>query len=92
MASRYKVGDIVKIVDDPYDDCAFGWDYGEMDRYCGVETTITKVVWDEYEGRYAYSIAADDGDYNWCDGCLLQPDPELRESDVDLGILYNIRA
>lgn len=89
LRPKYQAGDVVKIVDDPYYDCEFGWD-GGMDRYCGIETTITNAEWRDWDGCYAYYIDADGGHYAWCEGCFEYPEPDIGESDADLSVLYNM--
>lgn len=79
---KFQKGDIVVVACEPYDDCPFGWAALEMDEYCGVETTITDVRWSSFAGAYGYSIAADNGEFTWCENCF-SAEPDIEESDCD---------
>ena len=48
---KFKKGDIVRVVDEPYEDCPFEW-IGEMDDYCGQTAVITSVTWTEWAGAW----------------------------------------
>lgn len=79
----FQVGDIVQVVDVPYEDCPFKW-VEDMDEMCGKETTITRVDW--YDGRktYGYRISGDNGSCVWCENCFISMEPDLAESDAEL--------
>lgn len=84
--SRFKKGDVVRVVDTPYEDCPFEW-IDDMDEYCGTETTITDVFWIERRNMYGYYIAADDRCCTWCENCFVM-EPDLEESDSDISVLF----
>ena len=84
--SIFRIGETVRIVDEPYDDCPFLW-VEEMSRWCGEEVTIESVEWDEAEETFRYYITEDDGDFSWCENCFVHEEIELPESDGDMALL-----
>lgn len=78
---RFHVGDYVRVVDNPYYDCPFGW-IGEMTLFCGKEVQIRRVWWVLARNRYAYEI---EGSLCvWCVNCfneIADTIPEQTESD-----------
>ena len=84
--SRFKVGDIVQVVDEPYEDCPFEW-IDEMDECCGKTATIKSVRWDNYYGQYAYGIDIDEYHCSWCERCFIE-DSEIEESDSEIKMLF----
>lgn len=63
----YNVGDYVQIknIEQPKS-CLGGYTFSnEMCQYAGKETCITKIVFDNEEKIYIYSLEIDDGRFNW---------------------------
>lgn len=85
---KFSVGDVVKVVDVPYEACVFGWD-GVMSRYCGMEATITAAGYDYSYEAERYRIDLDDGRFVWCGGCFESACAELNESDEDVMTLFS---
>ena len=83
---RFNIGDVVRIVDTPYHDCPFTW-IDEMSDYCGEETTITDVYWNESSKTHGYSLDCDDGCCTWCENCF-EPELDIEESDSDPNVLF----
>lgn len=83
---RYQKGDIVRVVDEPYDDCPFEW-IGEMDDYCGQTATITSATWNEWAGAWGYAIDIDEYCCTWCENCFIV-DSDIEESDSDIKMLF----
>lgn len=79
----FQVGDIVQVVDVPYEDCPFKW-VEQMDEMCGEETTITSVDWFEGRKTYGYRISGDNESCVWCENCFISLEPDLAESDAEL--------
>lgn len=73
----YRIGDVVRVVDKPYDQCSFGW-MPSMDRFCGVTKTIRGICWVEALGIYGYRI--DGTIYTFCKNCFV---PLTNEDDAD---------
>ena len=76
---RFNVGDTVRIVYDPYDDCPFGWVY-EMNRYCGMEATIERKHYNDAYCTYAYKVNVDGQKFTWCEDCFIAGE-EIDEQD-----------
>ena len=68
--SRFKVGDVVHVVAEPYLDCPFNWVSG-MTRMCGKEVTISRVLWDGSLHCYAYRIANTNA-FIYCENCFVE--------------------
>ena len=83
--AKFKVGDIVRVVDTPYKDCPFVW-VDEMTDCCGEEVTITDVFWIESLNAHGYSISEDCGVSTWCENCFVQ-EADIAESDSDISLL-----
>lgn len=83
---RFKKGDIVRVVDEPYEDCPFEW-IGEMDDYCGQTAVITSVTWNEWAGAWGYAIDIDEYCCTWCENCFTE-DHDIEESDADVTTLF----
>lgn len=85
---RFKVGDHVRIVDEPYYDCAHGWDTN-MSKYCGRDAIVIGVWESEYPGNDDYTLDVDDGYFAWCENCFVQePEIDIEESDKGLDFLF----
>lgn len=82
---RFQVGDVVRIVDTPYNDCPFSWVEG-MDDYCGWEVTIEDVFWVERHKTHGYLLDCDDGCCTWCENCFVR-EADIEESDSDISVL-----
>lgn len=78
--SKFKKGDIVRVVDEPYEDCPFEW-IGEMDDCCGKEAVITDMIWFGHRGIWGYYLDIDEYDCKWCENCFVV-EPDLVESDL----------
>ena len=78
---KYKVGDRVRVVDSPYEECPFGWAF-IMDDFCGRECVIIRTCWNWVFDAFEYHIrAADTGEESscmWCDHCFI---PLITEED-----------
>lgn len=85
---KYKKGDVVQVVDEPYVDCPFEW-IGEMDECCGRVATITGVSWNEWHKDWGYSIDIDDYLCTWCENCFVAF-TDIEESDVDINTLFQV--
>ena len=83
---RFKKGDIVRVVDEPYEDCPFEW-IGEMDDCCGKEAVITDTIWVGHRGIWGYYLDIDEYDCTWCENCFAD-DSEIEESDADVTTLF----
>lgn len=83
---RYQKGEIVRVVDEPYEDCPFEW-IGAMDDCCGHEARIVDVSWIGRFGAYGYSIDIDECDCIWCENCFVV-EPDLQESEFNPSILF----
>lgn len=70
----YHVGDVVRFVDEPYNQCPFWWTPG-MNKYCGVTTEIREVLWVERSGCYAYK-AIGCNNYSFCKNCFVTQEEE----------------
>lgn len=84
--AKFKVGDIVRVVDTPYKDCPFVW-VDEMSDFCGEEVKITDVFWIESLNAHGYLISEDCGDSTWCENCFVQ-ESDIEESDEDISVLF----
>lgn len=85
--ARYQVGDVVQVVDEPYDACPFKW-IDDMDEYCGHVAVITRVRWNEALDTWAYYLDISKGmSYQWCENCFADV-PELEESEEDASVLF----
>lgn len=82
---KYKVGDTVRIVEEPYLKCPFMW-VQEMTELCGTEAVIKDVFWVESRGTHGYLISTEDY-CTWCENCFII-EPDLVESDIDLSVLF----
>lgn len=86
----YRVGDTVRIVDEPYADCPFSW-VGAMSDYCGKLATITEVLleleWGE-TNEEGYRIDTDDDNFVWCANCFEPIEEDIKESDANLDVLF----
>jgi len=80
--NEFEVGDIVTVVDTPYEDCPFSW-VETMDEYVSRQAEITHKYMDDTFGTYGYSIDIDDGNHTWCGNCFVEkemPDFDTAES------------
>ena len=86
---KYKIGDIVRIVDAK--NCTFGF-ADDMQRYIDREATIKKVLWSEYRREYAYSVDVYMCKWVWCSKCF-EPIGVLElpdfEAQYDLNLLFS---
>lgn len=78
---KFNVGDIVRVVDEPYDDCPFLW-VPSMTEYCGKEVTIASVG---DSGEDLYRIEEDDGYCAWCENCFVPVsiEPDFEPASID---------
>lgn len=85
---RFNVGDHIRIVDEPYHNCAHGWDK-HMSEYCGRDAIITGVWVSDCPENDDYSLDVDDGYFAWCMNCFVQePEVDIEESDKGLDFLF----
>lgn len=66
---EFNVGDVVTVVNEPYEDCPFTW-VDQMTNMCGRMATITGKCYSEQYGTYRYNIKEDDGSCFWCGNCF----------------------
>lgn len=83
----FQKGDVVRVVDEPYEDCPFEW-ISEMDECCGKEARITDVIWLGHLKAYGYTIDIDEYGFTWCENCFDSPIPDIEESDEDISTLF----
>lgn len=78
---KFNVGDIVRVVDEPYNDCPFLW-VSEMTEYCGREVTIAFV---DFNGRDLYRIEEDYECCAWCENCFVPVsiEPDFEPASID---------
>ena len=69
LFNEWNVGDVVRIVDAPYEECPFTW-VGTMNKYCSRGASICKKRFSEQYNTYQYIIDIDDGDHYWCGNCF----------------------
>lgn len=80
---EFEVGDMVRIVSEPYTDCPFEW-LDVMDEYTGMLATIVSKRWGFSFETYAYEIDIDGRRYNWCKNCFLSPhDDEFEAASIE---------
>lgn len=85
---RYSVGDIVRVVDEPYESCPFDW-IESMDDYCGCTATIVDVQWNRAFRTWAYSIDIDESGCSWCEDCFATDyNEDIEESDINFNELF----
>lgn len=84
--SMYNVGDVVRVVDTPYNDCPFHW-IDEMDEYCGKEAKIISACWIEGHKAYGYAIDIDEYGCTWCENCFAV-ESDIEESGSDINTLF----
>lgn len=84
-APKFQVGDIVRVVDTPYEDCPFGWVDG-MNRYCGKEVKIDGAIYVKARKMWAYTVRGTR--WSWCENCFEPPIPDIEESDEDISTLF----
>lgn len=72
----YHVGDVVRVVDEPYTKCVFSWAHG-MCKYCGKTAKISSVEWSGCYETYRYKIDITPT-YVFCKDCFT---PLVDESD-----------
>lgn len=83
----FNVGDAVKIVDQPFYKCPFGW-VDSMTSVCGRECTITQVCWHPGK-RHHYYRTNILPNIIWCKDCFEETDQtDLEESDFDIETLF----
>lgn len=81
-------GNVVRIVEKPYEECLYGWAPG-MDDFCGKEYKIQKKEWNEGYKAYVYMLSDLAGvpqSYYWHEDCFEQSTPDFPiadESSVD---------
>ena len=78
---RFHIGDHVRVVDSPYNDCPFVW-IDEMTLFCGKEVRIINAWWNSVNNAYAYIIEGPS--CVWCANCfneIADTIPEQTESD-----------
>lgn len=86
---KFHVGDVVRIREDSYAGCPFGWNQ-KMSDFCGKEATITRYRRFAAQGKYGYYIDIDMGSYTWCENCFeAQSAPDIDESDEDISVLFS---
>lgn len=80
---EFFVGDEVRVVDEPYEDCPFTW-VNDMTKMCGKIVTITNKEMASGKGTYLYNIEG--SGWNWCGNCFvpLEPEEDLPEIEDDL--------
>lgn len=83
---KFKKGDIVRVVDEPYESCPFDW-IDVMDECCGKTAAITSVSWAAGYATYAYGIDIDEYDCSWCENCFVE-DSEIEESEANVADLF----
>ena len=89
-APIFKIGDVVRVVDSPNDECPYGWNE-KMSSYCGFETTIKKVEPYDHDGGWVYRLKIDGGRWMWCDNSIILSSAcaEIDESDASIDMLLS---
>ena len=87
--NEFEIGDEVVIVDEPYDNCPFGW-VGAMDCHCSEETVILSKTWSCSENTYKYEIEADNGFCWWCGNCFKSKERDTEFEAVDRNDLLGL--
>ncbi len=82
---RFKVGDVVRVVEEPYFDCPFGW-APEMNKYCGLEAEIIAIDYGSNIKTSVYILK--NIPWRWCENCFEPPDSDIKESDADIAMLF----
>lgn len=77
---EFNVGDVVTVVNEPYEDCPFSWTT-EMTRMCGAEVTIISKEYDKLYGTYAYRIR--ECRFAWCGNCFMPIEYDIG-NDVEI--------
>lgn len=85
---RFKVGDIVQVVDTPNHENAFSW-IGQMSRFCGKEVKITDVTKDHWKidelDIYGYLIEG--SNCLWDENCFVPVAQDIEESEFEIEFL-----
>ena len=84
---RFQVGDNVRVVDEPYENCPFHW-VDEMTFFCGKEVQIRRVQWIYGTNSYAYEIEGSSCD--WCANCFDETANTIPEQ-TEAGFLEDFR-
>lgn len=84
---RFHVGDYVRVVDNPFWGCPFGW-VGGMTLLCGKEVKITQAWWNYISKTYVYGV--DHSGYAWCANCFNEIADTIHEQ-TESGFLEDFR-
>lgn len=84
----FNVGDVVRIVETPYNDCPFLW-IETMSDMCGNTVTIASVEWNLEHSTHLYRIEEDNGDIAWCQNCFMPIEADIPEADGDMALLLS---
>lgn len=84
---RFQVGDNVRVVDEPYENCPFCW-IDEMTLFCGKEVQIEHRTWIERDNIYAYWIKG--SSCSWCANCFDETANTIPEQ-TEAGFLEDFR-
>lgn len=87
--NEFNIGDIVRVVDEPYRSCPFHW-AENMSNYLGMAVTICAKTWSPANKTYRYEIKEDNRRFAWCGDCFTlnySDDFEIEDSDALLELL-----
>lgn len=78
---EFQVGEVVRVVDEPYKDCPFSW-VNNMDEWCGRRVEILDRHWSSWYDCYAYEI---EREYCWsfCGNCFVRDSTDSGSEDED---------
>lgn len=79
---EWNVGDVVRVVDEPYRECPFSW-VDTMDEYCSREAMIRSKSFSTGYNTFRYEIDLDYGTHSWCGNCF-ETDVEEDEADFEV--------
>lgn len=87
---EFNVGDKVRVVNEPYEDCPFAW-VSDMDEMCGELVTISYKGHSAQHNTYYYKVS--EAEWTWCGNCFVAPEdieedfPEI-EDESFLSVIY----
>ena len=84
-AQLFQVGDVVRIVYEPYMRCPFNW-VPDMDECCGVLTAVREVHFRSDKKVWQYKVAG--FAWSWCENCFVI-EQEIEESATDIAMLLS---
>ena len=78
---EFQVGEVVRVVSEPYKDCPFTWADG-MDKWCGSRVKILALYWSSEDDCYAYEIERERG-WSFCRNCFVRDSTDSGSEDED---------